>query len=394
MVFVLYKKDKNKHKNKKTNQKHEIMKNLTQVVRDEQKLKLMNFIDYLPALIVNIFSVLFSTSIILELRGVVNGWVLVLLSVFIIYFLIQNEVFKVKYIRKVFKGNKNALLPFVGTFVLSVSLATMGMYFYTNKSNQIRDLGTLDKSEQLNQIRQKYQIQIDNINNLSYETSKSYEALQTELKYWKKASANDVSERSEIRKHVDNIQIDISKQRDLFNTDKNSRINGLNNLMLSETTIAENKFTNKVNKSKTVDFISYVLLALILITEFSTIILNKNVVEKHAVIEQLIDSKLAKTYIIASNILSSLYMTSKDGWISINNAKYSYANKDNVLSWDEIKQIYNNFISLGVLVDSDIRIHNDIATGEEKKVLFNRLALNETEAQDKLNQYFDRFMRM
>ena len=55
MVFVLYKKDKNKHKNKKTNQKHEIMKNLTQVVRDEQKLKLMNFIDYLPALIVNIF---------------------------------------------------------------------------------------------------------------------------------------------------------------------------------------------------------------------------------------------------------------------------------------------------------------------------------------------------
>jgi Mn2+/Fe2+ NRAMP family transporter len=94
------------------------MKNLTQVVRDEQKLKLMNFIDYLPALIVNIFSVLFSTSIILELRGVVNGWVLVLLSVFIIYFLIQNEVFKVKYIRKVFKGNKNALLPFVGTFVL------------------------------------------------------------------------------------------------------------------------------------------------------------------------------------------------------------------------------------------------------------------------------------
>jgi len=368
------------------------MKNLTQVVRDEQKLKLMNFIDYLPALIVNIFSVLFSTSIILELRGVVNGWVLILLSVFIIYFLIQNEVFKVKYIRKVFKGNKNALLPFVGTFVLSVSLATMGMYFYTNKSNQIRDLGTLDKSEQLNQIRQKYQIQIDNINNLSYETSKSYEALQQELKYWKKASANDIDERKDIRSKVNSIQNDINKQRDLFNIDKNSRINGLNNLMLSETTIAENKFTNKVNKSKTVDFISYVLL--ILITEFSTIILNKNVVEKHNVVEQLIDSKLAKTYIIASNILSSLYMTSKDGWISINNAKYSYANKDNVLSWDEIKQIYNNFISLGILIDSDIRIHNDIATGEEKKVLFNRLALNETEAQDKLNQYFDRFMRM
>ena len=115
------------------------MKAYTQAVRQSNNLKLMKFSDYVPATIANIFSVIFSTSIIMELRGIVNGYVLILLSVFIILFLIQNEIIKVKEIRKVFAGSKNALLPFSITFIISVCLATIGMYFFTNKAAEIKD---------------------------------------------------------------------------------------------------------------------------------------------------------------------------------------------------------------------------------------------------------------
>jgi hypothetical protein len=75
------------------------MKNFTEIIKESNNLKLVTFFDYVPATIANIFSVIFSTSIILELRGIVSGYVLVLLSIFIILFLIQNEIIKVKEIR-------------------------------------------------------------------------------------------------------------------------------------------------------------------------------------------------------------------------------------------------------------------------------------------------------
>jgi len=60
--------------------------NLTEYVRRKRSFNMVNIFDYLPATIANVFSVLFATSIILELKDLVNGFVLVFLSLFIILF--------------------------------------------------------------------------------------------------------------------------------------------------------------------------------------------------------------------------------------------------------------------------------------------------------------------
>jgi hypothetical protein len=365
-------------------------KQLTQIVKDKNKLKLINWYDYIAPTLANIFSVIFSTSIIFELKGVLNGYVLILLSVFIILFLIQNEIIKVKEIRKVFSGNKNALLPFSITFIISISLATIGMYFYTNKSMEIKDLSNVNKSIELNAIGVKYQNQRNKVLTNTYEATEDFKYLNNELKYWKRANAASIEERQDIRSKVNGLQLQINNNKLGFERVKLNQLNNIQTLIASEKSIINAKYINKVNKTKTNDFITYIFLTLILITEFSTIVLNKNIVEKRNIGEQFTNSRFAKTYLIASNLLTSMYMSAKDNWVNINNAKYSYANKDNILEWDEIKTIYNNFISLGILGNGKVVKESD----DEKGLLHNQLMLSEYEAQLKLDQYFEKFFNI
>ncbi len=364
------------------------MKTYVQIVREKNSLKLMKFMDYVPALIANIFSVIFSTSIILELRGIVSGAVLFLLATFIILFLIQNEIIKVKEIRKVFSGSRNALLPFAVTFLISISLATIGMYFYTNKASEMRDQSAIAKSTEIQAIDLKYQSQYNEINAKTFESTEEFQNLNTELKYWKRSSAASLEERTEIRKKVENLQTVLNNNRVRFETQKSEQLKRIENLSSNDKQIVEAKYSNTMNHSEKNNFISYIFLTLILITEFSTIVLNKNIVEKRNLVEQFAGSRMAKTYLIASNLLSTLYMSVRDGWVNINNAKYSIANKDNVLEWDEIKTIYNNFISLGILSSGEVR------TETGKELLYNELLLSETEAQHKLDNYFERFFKI
>jgi len=372
----------NKNKNKMKAQSY------TEIVRNSNSLKLMKFIDYIPALIANIFSVIFSTSIILELKGIVNGYVLILLSVFIILFLIQNEIIKVKEIRRVFSSSRNALLPFAVTFILSISLATIGMYFYTNKASEIKDVSTINKSADINNIELKYQLQYNEIQNKSFESTKEFENINSNLKYWKHANAIDIAERAEIRKRVENLQNVLIENRTKFENNKSEQIKRITELINNEKNVVGAKFESNMNKTQTNNFISYIFLTLILITEFSTIVLNKNIVEKRNYVNQFTNSKIAKTYLIASNLLTTLYMSAKNNWVNINNAKYSYANKDNLLEWDDIKTIYNNFISLGILTSGEVRKEG------ERELLYNELVLDEAIAQKKLDEYFERFFKV
>jgi hypothetical protein len=363
-------------------------KTYTQLVRNNNSLKLMKFSDYIPAFIANIFSVIFSTSIIFELKGIVNNYVMTLLTVFIILFLIQNEIIKVKEIRKLFSGNKSSLLPFSVTFLISVSLATIGMYFYVNKASEIKDNSQINKNIELNNIDNKYQIRYNDISNKDYENTSEYKSLNKELNYWKYASAADLNERSEIRNKIDNLQKTLITNRNTFEKNKTDQLKRIENLINNEKNIVSSKFESNMNKTQTNNFITYIFLTLILITEFSTIVLNKNITEKRNYVDQFTNSKIAKTYLIASNLLTTLYMSAKNNWVNINNAKYSYANKDELLTWDEIKAIYNNFISLNILCQGEIRKEND------KELLYNKLLVPEPEAQKKLDEYFERFFRI
>lgn len=359
-------------------------KNLTTIVREKNTIKLMKFFDYVPPVMANIFSVVFATSIIFEIKDILSGPMVALLSVFIVLFLVQNEIVKVKEIRKVFTGgNKNSLIPFLITFIISISLSSIGMYFYTNKSNEIKDNSTIEKNIAINDIDQKYNEKLDALYNKNFEESPDGIRILEELNYWKSKSSATLEERTEIRERIDNLQKTLMGQKVVFNETKNKQIKELKDLAENEKNIELSKFDGKVNKTKTNDFISYIFLSMILIVEFATIVLNKNLVEKTKYVDQFVSSKFAKKYLISSNMLSALYLSAKNNMVNINNAKYSFVNKDNLLEWDEIKEIYNIFISIGILSEGE-------HVGE-KELLTNELLLSETEAQKKLDMYFERF---
>lgn len=360
---------------------------LTSAIKDRKNIKVLKFWDYIPALLANLFSIIFATSIIIELQDVVNGWVLALLSVFIVLFLIMNEVIKVKEIRKVFSGNRNALLPFSITFIISLTLATIGMYFFTNKSSEIKDLSELNKSTELNAVTLKYQDQYNKILNSEYENTKDYESFNNELKYWKRANAANLAERSDLRAKVNEIQNLIVGNKRLFNTNKQKQLDKLNLIIENEKSVINAKFNQKMNSTRKNDFITYIFLSLIFVTEFATIILNKNIAERHNILDQYVNSNLAKKYLIASNLLTSLYLSSKNNWVNINTAKYSPVVNDS-FQWEEICALYNMYIMLGILSDGELRTNEN---NPEKKILWNEFQMNENEAQKKIDEYYEKF---
>lgn len=361
-------------------------KNLTEMIKKRSSLKLVNFFDHIPPLLANIFSILFATSIILELKNIVSHSVMILLTIFILLFLIQNEVIKVKQIRNFFQGKKNSLISFSITFIISVFLSGIGMWLYTNKSTEIKDNSEINKNVELNDVSNKYQTQFDEIYNITFEDTKEYKSMLNEIDYWKGKTASSLNERTELRERVEKLQNALISSKNTFIEGKKTRLEQINKMQENEKNIVLSKYDKNINITKSNDLISYIFLTLILITEFATIILNKNFMDKKMNQDNFFKSKIANKYIVSSNILTALYLTAKNNIVNINMAKYSQVN--GTLEWDEVKEIYNNFITLGILSNGNIT--NFI----EKGILENELLLSEKEANRKLDIYFERFLNI
>ena len=361
------------------------MKTLNELIRKNKNNKFnTSWLHKTPALIASIFSVLFALSIIIELSNVVSGIALILTGVFIVLFLIQNEIFKVKEIKKVFKGNKPALIPFAITFILSVSLSTIGIYFWTNKTQSITDNINIEKSILIKTKNQFYNNKIDSIQNIKYESTPEYNSLIKTLDYWKSRRAMDIDELKSIRANIKDIEHKIDNGRNNHITGVNSKVDRYNKLLADELKVIDTKTAKTKNTSSTNNFISYIFFTLILVTEFAIIILNKNIANEEIRLDEFSNNDVSKLYIVGRNILESLYMTQKNSSVNINNAKYSYANKDNILAWEEISSLYNNYIQIGIL-DSGELVNN---------VLTNKLLLSEGDALIKFDAYFEKMFKI
>jgi len=370
-------------------------RSLTSLVKEyKYKNSFISNWDYLPAILTNIFSVIFSLSIVIELRKCIdNIFVLSILSIFVIFFLIMNEIIKVKEIRKVYRGFKNSIISFVVTFLISITLASIGMYFFTNKSMDVKDNSNINLSIAINEIKLKFEDKINNVNNNVFENSETYNSLNKELYYWKHVSAATLIERNDIRLRIDKLQNDIQKERINFNNNKDSQVKKLIELQNNEISVTESKYNKVMNTTKKNDFITYIFLSLIFVTEFATIVLNKHIVEKQLSLDEFVNGDLAKMYTVSSNILTTLYMTSRNNETNIEKAKYSYSNKDNVLSWEDITRLYNILIDLGILDNGEIR-EIDLPNGNVKKLLYNKFLVSESEAHQIFDNYFEKYFKI
>ena len=93
----------------------------------------------ITAKIASVFSVFFALSITIELKQHIDTWLFIVLSIFIVFFLIVNEVIKVTNIWKLHQYEFKNLITFIITFTLSLSLSGVGIYLWVNKSEVINN---------------------------------------------------------------------------------------------------------------------------------------------------------------------------------------------------------------------------------------------------------------
>jgi len=363
------------------------MKNsIVSEIKRKSENKIVTIFDKLPAIIASVFSVLFSLSIVFQLTNIVNGFVLVFLTVFIVLFVTMNEIVKVNQVKKLFNGIKTAIIPFGITLILSIGLSGIGIWFWVNKSDEIKETSNINKVEKINLIKKEYNNKILNLKNDVFENSKEFESLNLELSFLKSRTTSNNDERTLIRENIYKLQNNIQVQREKFNNSKYSEIESLNELMNNDIDVVNVLYQTNMNKTNKNDLISYIFLTLILITEFAIIILNKILSEKENNFNLIVNSDLAKKFLIQRNILESLYLTKGiNNKVNINDAKYSPANGNNELIWSDITTMYNIFISIGILSETDTNTNN---------VISNTIVLDKESALKRFDEYFNTFLKI
>ncbi|MFP4019836.1 MAG: hypothetical protein ACLFUH_11370 [Bacteroidales bacterium] len=310
-----------------------------------------------------------------ELKSHVDLWLIGVLSVFILFFLIVNETIKIKSIKTVHNGNNKALLSFIFTFVISIALSGTGIYLWVNKTQEINSQSMKNKTEQVNEVKSKYTQEIEKIKSKSFEDTKEFLNLKESLDYWKSRSAGTLDERTEIRETVKNIQDNINKERKEFNEEKKSLIKEKQNELQSKLDVIDVEFNNQSKEVNRNNLLTYILFSLVIIVEFAIVYLNNSIAKKENEILNLKNSDEVNKYLIGRKILETLYLTSNvsengEYFTDINKAKYSYVNKRNNLQWEDIAEIYNLYIDLGILDNgSTVQPKNENRKGLIKNVI-------------------------
>ena len=355
-----------------------------------------NLFVNIAAKIASVFSILFAMSIVYELRNHVDSWLLIMLSIFISFFLIVNEVIKVRSIKAMYNNKLKSLLTFLFTFILSLSLSTIGIYLWVNKTDNINSESLITKAVESNDLKSVYRTQIESIRNNEFESSNQYKQLSEDLSFWRNRRAADVEERGYIRDNIVRIENQIQTNRKEYNDNQNLSISNLENELQSKLDIVDVKFTNQSKEVNKNNFLTYILLSLIVVVEFAIIYLNNNIAKVDTEFVQYTNNDIVKKYKVGRKLLESLFLTANrvvmdDNYTelitNINKAKYSYVNKLENLQWDDLIELYNLYIDLDILDRGFVKKKEE---NDENGVLTNNFQVENIElALKRYDQYYN-----
>lgn len=355
-----------------------------------------NLFVNIAAKIASVFSILFAMSIVYELRNHVDSWLLIMLSIFISFFLIVNEVIKVRSIKAMYNNKLKSLLTFLFTFCLSLSLSVIGIYLWINKTDDINSESLINKTIETNNLKSEYRLKIESIRNNEFESTNQYKQLSEDLSFWRNRKANDVEERGYIRDNIVRIENQIQINRKEYNLNQNLLISNLENELQSKQDIIDVKFTNQSKEVNKNNFLTYILLTLIVVVEFVIIYLNNNIAKVDTEFVQYTNNDIVKKYKVGRKLLESLFLTSNrvdtgNGYTelitNINKAKYSYVNKLENLQWDDLIELYNLYIDLDILDRGFVKKKEE---NDENGVLTNKFQVENIEsALKRYDQYYN-----
>lgn len=355
-----------------------------------------NLFVNIAAKIASVFSILFAMSIVYELRNHVDSWLLIMLSIFISFFLIVNEVIKVRSIKAMYNNKLKSLLTFLFTFILSLSLSTIGIYLWVNKTDNINSESLITKAVESNDLKSDYRMQIESIRNNKFESTEEYNNLNKSLSFWKSRKAADLEERANIRENIIRIENQIQTNKKEYNNNQNLSISKLENELQSKLDIVDVKFTNQSKEVNKNNFLTYILLTLIIVVEFVIIYLNNNIAKVDAEFVQYTNNDIVKKYKVGRKLLESLFLTANrvvmdDNYTelitNINKAKYSYVNKLENLQWEDLIELYNLYIDLDILDRGFVKKKDE---SDENGVLTNKFQVEDIEsALKRYDQYYN-----
>lgn len=355
-----------------------------------------NLFVNIAAKIASVFSILFAMSIVYELRNHVDSWLLIMLSIFISFFLIVNEVIKVRSIKAMYNNKLKSLLTFLFTFILSLSLSTIGIYLWVNKTDNINSESLISKAVESNDLKSYYRMQIDSIRNNKFESTEEYNDLNKSLSFWKSRKATDLEERANIRENIIKIENQIQTNRKEYYDNQKLSISNLENELQSKLDIVDVKFTNQSKEVNKNNFLTYILLTLIIVVEFAIIYLNNNIAKVETEFIQYTNNDVVKKYKVGRKLLECLFLTSnrvvKDDnstelITNINKAKYSHVNKLENLQWEDLIELYNLYIDLDILDRGFVKKKDE---SDENGVLTNKFQVEDIEsALKRYDQYYN-----
>ena len=160
--------------------------------------------------------------------------------------------------------------------------------------------------------------------------------------------------------------------------------------------IVDVKFTNQSKEVNKNNFLTYILLTLIIVVEFAIIYLNNNIAKVETEFIQYTNNDVVKKYKVGRKLLECLFLTSnrvvKDDnstelITNINKAKYSHVNKLENLQWEDLIELYNLYIDLDILDRGFVKKKDE---SDENGVLTNKFQVEDIEsALKRYDQYYN-----
>jgi hypothetical protein len=334
--------------------------------------KEIKLIEKIPTILFSIFSVLFSMSILKELYTQIEFYFLIVLGIFITAFLIYNEYVKVRELKKLYMRTSYSSFLLTSTLIISISLSSLGIYFWTNKNHKITNEILIEKSKELAILDVKY----NQIKYPAFETTKEYDDLINNIDYWKKKSAASLEERNLIRERIDEFQKTLIKKRDQYKISIQNKKQ--ESLLEKESTknLIENKYLAMSNDKDRNEYISLIFLVMVLITEGLIIMLNRDLSHKEILINQYNNSDFTKEYFLFKLIFETLYLRKKvNSKINIRDFMISNLNQVGVnyyrIGFDKMKIFYNGLHASNVAVITNKL--GDAKLLHEKKIAMKKL---------------------
>lgn len=364
------------------------MKLTNQILKEGVSKYQLDFDKRVVALIASIFSVIFSLSIVFELKTVVDGYVLFFLGVFTVIFLITNERIKVQEFKKFTKGHKRSLVPFLFTFVISVVLSGVGIWFWTNKTLSKELSINTDKVTSIQEVKLKYSDKKEAILNSDYTQTSDYQILSNDLNFWKNKSSYTLVERTEKYNYIKEIESKIEQSKLSFNQKNDKLLADINQMEETELSLINDRVNGEKTNLDRNNAISMIFFIMIIITELGIIILNREIAEYEIKLNKLGESTIGVHYMVARKLLQSLYLLNNHGIVDLKTALYSPVLYKLKLDRDDkfnlVKKQYNLFIRLGILNEGEIL----------NKIPTNKILLSEKEALNKFDLYYNKLLTL